>query len=103
LEYFENNTELVKSEVRHEQAYLSREINRLGRLEFWPDDWVPSFKYKCCPSWFRSWFEAPSIPKGARVILFHGLPNPPEAITGHSGKWYRHIKPSPWIKDYWTD
>jgi hypothetical protein len=103
LEYFEQNSELVKSEVRHEQAYLSREMHKLDKLEYWPDEWVPSFKYRCCPSWIRSWFEAPSIPDGAKVILFHGLPNPPEAITGHSGKWYRHIQPSPWIKDYWTE
>lgn len=45
LEYFEKNSELVKSEVRHEQAYLSREIHKLGKLEYWPDEWVPSFKY----------------------------------------------------------
>jgi len=95
--------ELVKSEVRHEQAYLSREMHKLDKLEYWPDEWVPSFKYRCCPPWIKSWFEAPSIPKGAKVILFHGLPNPPEAITGHSGKWYRHIQPSPWIKDYWVE
>ena len=103
LEYFEKNSELVKSEVRHEQAYLSREIHKLGKLEYWPDEWVPSFKYRCCPSWIMSWFEAPSIPKDARVILFHGLPNPPEAITGRSGKWYRHIQPSPWIREYWVE
>ena len=103
LEYFEQNSELVKSEVRHEQAYLSREMFKLGKLEYWPDKWVPSFKYRCCPSWIKSWFEAPSIPKGARVILFHGLPNPPEAIKGVSGKWYRHIQPSPWIKEYWVE
>jgi len=102
LDHFKKNSEQVKNEVRHEQAYLSREIEKIGNLEFWPDDWVPSFKYKCCPSWIKSWFEAPSVPKGARVILFHGLPNPPEAIIGRSGKWYRHIQPSPWIKDYWT-
>ncbi len=103
LEYFENHSEQVKTEVRHEQAYLSREISKLGKLEYWPEEWVPSFKYRCCPSWIRSWFESPSIPVGAKVILFHGLPNPPEAITGDSGKWYRHIQPSPWIKDYWVE
>ena len=103
LKYFENNSEQVKNEVRHEQAYLSREIDKLGKLDYWSDEWVPSFKYKCCPSWSKSWLIAPSIPKGARIILFHGLPNPPEAIIGRSGKWYRHIKPSPWIKDYWTE
>ena len=102
LDYFEKNSEQVKNEVRHEQAYLSRELDKLGKLKFWNDYWVPSFKYKCCPSWIKSWVKAPSIPKGARVILFHGLPNPPEAIIGCSGKWYRHIQPSPWIEDYWT-
>ena len=102
LDYFEKNSDQVKGEVRHEQAYLSREIDKLGKLAFWPDDWVPSFKYKCCPSWIKSWFTAPSVPQGARVILFNGLPNPPEAIIGHSGKWYRHIQPSPWIKNYST-
>jgi hypothetical protein len=31
----EKNSEQVKSEVRHEQAYLSREIHKLGKLEYW--------------------------------------------------------------------
>jgi len=103
LHYFEKNSALVKNQVRHEQAYLSREMHKLGKLEYWPDEWVPSFKYRCCPSWIKSWFKAPSIPKHAKVVLFHGLPNPPEAIIGKSGKWYRHIQPSPWIQDYWAE
>ena len=103
LSYFEKNSELVKSEVRHEQAYLSREIHKLGKLEYWPDSWVPSFKYRCCPSWIKSWFTVPFIPKGAKIILFHGLPNPPEAVKGISGKWYRHIKPAKWILNYWKE
>ena len=103
LSYFEKNSELVKSEVRHEQAYLSREIYKMGKLEYWPDSWVPSFKYRCCPSWIKSWFKAPFIPKGAKIILFHGLPNPPDAVKGISGKWYRHIKPAKWILNYWKE
>ena len=101
LSNFEQNFNTIKNEVRHEQAYLSREINRLGKLNFWDDDWVPSFKYRCCPSWLKSWFQAPFIPPKAKIIIFHGLPNPPEAIKGISGKWYRHIQPTPWIEDYW--
>jgi len=103
LSHFIENFSDIRQEVRHEQAYLSREIKKTGELNFWPDAWVPSFKYKCAPSWLQSWFKSPSIPDGAKIILFHGLPNPPEAIKGISGKWYRHIKPSPWIKDYWTE
>ena len=103
LSYFEQNSEQVKQEVRHEQAYLSREIHKLGKLEYWPDQWVPSFKYRCCPSWIKSWLQAPFIPNGAKIIIFHGLPNPPEAIKGISGKWYRHIQPAPWIKEHWIE
>ncbi|SMN11902.1 PMID: 11481431 [uncultured Candidatus Thioglobus sp.] len=103
LSYFEQNSEQVTSQVRHEQAYLSREIHQLGKLQYWQDKWVPSFKYRCCPSWLKSWFQAPYIPQGAKIIIFHGLPNPPEAIKGISGKWYRHIQPSPWIAQHWQE
>lgn len=103
LENFEKNFTQIRNEVRHEQAYLSREMHKLGKLRFWKDAWVPSFKYRCAPSWIRSWFEAPSIPDKAKIILFHGLPNPPEAIKGISGKWYRHIQPSPWIEEHWCE
>ena len=103
LDYFKKNFEQVRSEVRHEQAYLSREMNKLGKMQFWPIAWVPSFKYHCAPSWINSWVTAPSIPKDTKIILFHGLPNPPEAIKGVSGKWYRHIQPSPWIEKYWSE
>lgn len=101
LSNFEQNFNSIKNQLRHEQAYLSREIHKLGQLNFWQDEWVPSFKYHCCPNWFASWFKKPFIPKGAKIIIFHGLPNPPEAIKGISGKWYRHIQPALWIEDYW--
>ncbi len=103
LDYFIKNFEKVRSEVRHEQAYLSKQMHRLGKLKFWPNSWTPSFKYHCAPNLLLSWFKAPTIPKDAKIIIFHGLPNPPEAIKGISGKWYRHIKPTPWIKDYWIE
>jgi len=103
LSNFEENFSSIRQEVRHEQAYLSREIHKKGQLNFWPDEWVPSFKYKCAPNWLLSWFKAPTVPPQAKIIIFHGLPNPPEAIEGDSGKWYRHIQPSPWIKEYWTE
>lgn len=101
LSHFEKNFAKISQQVRHEQAYLSQQMHRLGKLDFWDDSWVPSFKYRCCPSWLKSWQQAPSIPKGAKIIIFHGLPNPPEAILGISGKWYRHIQPSPWISEHW--
>ena len=103
LEFFKNNFEHIRKKFRHEQAYISNEINKKRQLKYWPDEWVPSFKYGCLPPWHKRFIEKPSIPKMAKIIIFHGLPNPPEAILGKSGKWYRYIKPSPWIKEYWCE
>ena len=80
-----------------------KQIYDKNMLNYWPDEWVPSFKYHCVPSLFMRFFKEPSIPLNAKIILFHGLPNPPEAIQGISGKWYRYIKPTPWIEDYWNE
>jgi len=103
LSNFEKNINQIRKEVRHEQAYLSNEIFKLNKLNYWPDEWVPSFKYRCCHPWPFSLFKTPFIPKGAKIILFHGLPNPPDAINGISGKWYRSIKKTHWIKDFWRE
>lgn len=103
LEFFKKHVETVKAEVRHEQAYLSREVHKKNVLSYWPDEWVPSFKYHCVPAWYHRFLKTPSIPPKAKIILFHGLPNPPDAIQGKSGKWYRYIKPSPWIEEYWQE
>ncbi len=102
LDYFINNFEKVRSEVRHEQAYLSKQMHKKGILKFWQTSWMPSFKYHCAPNLLISWFKAPTIPDNAKIIIFHGLPNPPEAIKGISGKWYRHLKPATWIEKYWV-
>jgi len=71
-------------------------MNIIGKLEYWQDEWVASFKYRCYPSWLK----LPSIPTVLKVILLHGILNPPEAITENSETWYQYIQLSPWIKDY---
>ena len=75
-------------------------MNIIGKLTYWLDEWMLSFKYRRYPSWIKSWFEVSSIPEGAKAILFLGLPNLREAV---SRKWYRHILLSPWIKGYWVE
>lgn len=103
LEFFEQNFNSIKNQFRHEQAYLSSKVHQKKALNYWPDEWVPSFKYHCVPKFPYNFVNTPSIPKNAKIILFHGLPNPPDAIKGRSGKWYRYIKPTPWIEDYWQE
>jgi len=102
LEYFQENFKEIKNNYRNEQAYLSDKINDKGVLTFWPKDWCPSFKYHCIPKFPFNFFQEPFIPQGAKIILFHGKPEPSQAEKGISGKWYRFFRPVSWITKYWT-
>ena len=101
LDYFRQNFEEVRGSVRNEQAYLSNKMNEKGALAFWPKAWCPSFKYHCIPAFPFNFFQKPRVADGAKIILFHGHPEPEDAALGVSGKWYRFFKPATWIRDYW--
>jgi len=101
LEFFLENFDYVKEKHRNEQAFLSHQMNAKKALKFWPKEWTPSFKYHCIPAFPLNFWRAPFIPKGTKIILFHGKPEPIEAQKGISGKWYRYFKPVTWIADYW--
>lgn len=101
LDYFVKNIEQVKHEVRNEQEYLTREVHRMGKLTYWPKDWCVSFKYGCMPVFPFNYFKVPTIPQGARVVVFHGLPNPDDAVIGKGKGIRRHVLPTPWISEHW--
>ena len=103
LERFKLNFPEIRRNFRHEQAYLTQEVRELGKLQFWPDRWCPSFKYHCIPRWPISWIKYPEIPDGSKIIVFHGKPNPSEASVGNSGKWWRFIRPASWIREDWRE
>ena len=102
-ENFNNESSKILSIFRNEQAYLSKMIVKKGIFQYWPESWCPSFKYHCVPNFPLNYVLSPKIPEGAKIILFHGLPEPTEAAEGKSGKWYRYIKKSPWINDHWLN
>ncbi len=101
LNNFEQNFAKISSEVRHEQAYLSNYLREHHHLEYWDKKWCVSFKYQCIAPIPFNFVRAPKLPEGAKIIIFHGEINPPDAIKGGGGKWYRHVKPSPWLEEYW--
>lgn len=100
LEYFLTHIDAVKREVRNEQEYLTREMNRRGLTHYWPPEWCVSFKYRCLPSFPLNFVRTPRLPEGARIVVFHGKPNPPDAITGQPGL-RRFVKPTPWVAEHW--
>lgn len=101
MPYFRANFDEIRKKFRNEQAYLSWYVQQQGKLSYWPADWCKSYKYHCLrPIPFAYW-QPPIKPEKAKIIVFHGEINPPDAINGGGGKWYRHVLPSQWIKDEW--
>ena len=70
-------------------------------LKYWPVEWCQSFKKNCVQKGLKQFFLTPHLPTKAKIIIFHGKPNPPEAIEGKSGKWYRRVLPTPWVAEHW--
>ncbi len=103
LDYFQQNFHSIQKEHRNEQAYLSAEIHKRGELNFWPHAWCPSFKYHCMKHWPLAYFQDATIPKDAKILIFHGHPVPSEAILGETYAWYRPVRPTPWLKEYWRE
>lgn len=91
----------VRAHFRNEQAYLSDVMHQQGQLRYWPDAWCRSFKYHCIPPWPTNAWREPSIPAGARILIFHGEVNPPDALAGQRNRAWRVMRPAPWIADHW--
>ncbi len=101
LPYFRAHFDDIRQKFRNEQAYLSWFINTHHQLSYWPKDWCKSYKYHSLKPLPLGLWQAPVIPQDAKILVFHGEVNPPDALKGGGGKWYRHVLPAPWIADYW--
>lgn len=90
------------------QEYLSyKVIEKFGRLNFWPEEWVHSFKFNCLPAWYKRAFVMPVLADDVRVLAFHGDPKASDAVKGCWAarvplvkRFYKTIRPSPWIRKY---
>ena len=101
LEHLKKNYPGALAQVRNEQEFITSFLGRQGLVSYWPAAWCVSFKRHCVPRGLMNWVRPPSIPPGAKIIAFHGNPNPPDAILGVSGKWYRRVPPTQWVADHW--
>jgi hypothetical protein len=101
LAYFRDNIGKVRAEHRNEQEYLSAFMQAKGALAYWPDAWCPSFKYHGIPTWPTNYWREPFVPEGARIMVFHGECNPPDALAGRRNRRFRFIRPARWITQFW--
>lgn len=105
--YLDDPLQVLKS-YRTEQAYITGHLG-VERFDYFPEDWCISFKMHCMPSGLARFFSAKvTEPKKAKVVVFHGRPNPPDAIRGEWGKalpwykkWYKRVEPLSWVAEHW--
>ncbi len=82
-----------------EQAFLTYAMRE---AHWWPEEWCRSYKRHCRPLFPLNHFVAPRPPPGCRVLVFHGRPDPDEAIAGFRGhKPHHRMLPAPWINEHW--
>lgn len=97
------------------QKLQTRAMFHAGKVNWWPDGWVCSFKRDCIPPFPLNRLFAPRPPKAASVVAFHGHPDIPEARAGYTHRLLRktgerlrvkpHLtcRPTPWIDDFWHE
>jgi hypothetical protein len=103
LARFRADAPRIRAEYRNEQAYLSAALHAQGKLAYWPDAWCASFKYHAIAAFPFNYFRAPAIPPGARIVVFHGVVNPPDALAGRSSGNWRRTLATPWIAEHWHE
>ena len=103
LAYFRGHFEEIRRQYRNEQAYLTDFLHKQGKVQYWPMDWCPSFKYHGIPPWPTNYWKAPFVPEGARIVIFHGECNPPDALAGRRNRRFRHIQPATWVAEHWRE
>lgn len=86
-----------------EQEFQSAQLAKHGNLHYWPKGWCVSFKNDCVPRNFLSYFKDPSLPEGAKIVLFAGNPKMSEVFAGGGHKWYRRIGKVDWLRKAWEE
>lgn len=99
-EQFQQEKEWALANFQPPQTYLTHCIR--PKMVYWPETWVRSFKRHCRPLFPLNLVKSPSLPAEARIVAFHGRPDPDEALRGFVGKKpHHHTRPAGWIGKHW--
>lgn len=84
-----------------EQAYMTHAVG-FDRVNFWPDNFVRSFKRSCTWPWPLNHFLEPRFNPDTGILCFHGHPSPTEAIEGYrGGRLNTWTRPCGWVRELW--
>ncbi|MEM9795858.1 MAG: glycosyl transferase [Pseudomonadota bacterium] len=121
---FAADPQAIGTRYRYEQHFVTE--NAPGGVSFWPRSWVKHFRIQCVPPFPLNLFRDPPRPKSAKVVIFAGDLNPPDAVAGRwnaedvhrpplehlthalrSGGGFKavrsYVRPTKWVADEWSD
>ena len=99
FETFKHNQQWALDTFRIEQQFVSWALRH--DMAFWPADWICSFKRHCRPLFPLNHWLVPYKPQGMKILVFHGYPLPPQAISGFKNGLFKSTKPATWLGKYW--
>lgn len=105
---FMKNPKQLAKEFNGDDIWMTEVLDK-DKVSFFPDDWVVSYKYHCNAKgiklfgklgkllglWFA--FGNATPPKDAKIIAFHGKPDPEDVLE----KSYLFWKKAPFVKQHW--
>ncbi len=90
-----------ESNFKSEQAFMQHAIG-VENVNWWPREWVESYKNTLRPPFPLNWVMPPKIPARAKLVCLSGEPKIREAIAeGYKRGWHRHILPCAELKKHW--
>ena len=92
----------AQSAFKISQQFMSHELDKRGLLNYWPKEWCVSFKNHCIPRYWRSYFQDPFIPEGAKIVVFAGNLKMQDVVDGGGSTWYRRIGNIDWLIRQWN-
>lgn len=121
---FAADPQAVADTYRYEQHFVTKRAP--GGVTFWPRGWVRHFRIECARLFPLNYILQPKRPRDARVVIFAGHPNPPDAIRGQMTKdapylpprahiarslksrnpikaIRNYLMPTDWVRDIWEE
>lgn len=104
LESFEADPMVSFKKLHNDQRFINKEAS--GK-KYWPHAWCKSFKRSCV--WYyplNRVLNSYKIPRGAKIMVFHGNPNPEDLVRDDNSRWGSKRRygfgPVSWVKGYWN-
>ncbi len=91
------------TELRSEQRFVTKYARD---MQFWPDDWVVSFKRHLMAKPVLNRFVPVREPgPEAKIVAFHGKPRPIDVVADNNQVWGKPLRYGrgavPFVRDYW--